>query len=290
MVQNKVRLWSVAIVFIMALLGGCSSNLVYNNLDWLVDWYIDDFVDLNSQQKNKLDKRLGQLLFWHRNQELGQYQALLVQLKSDVSDKKLSSDQWLEYMVAIRNHWLRTRDKVGFQLSQMATELSANQVAELFENMQLKNQDEEAEFNDQDAEDIQEEHFENIFDTVKDQLGSVNALQEQAIIVYVQQWQSTTLEYLAYNRRIQADAKATFESSTFEKNQPEDLSRNLYQLLTHPQQYESSELQKMIKSNRALSAQLLQKIHASITPEQQSQLNDNIQEMIELLEELIKGG
>ncbi len=274
----------------MTLLGGCSSNLVYNNLDWLVDWYIDDFVDLNKQQKNKLDKRLSQLLLWHRNQELGQYQKLLVQLKSDVSHKKLSSDQWLKYMLAIRSHWLRTRDKVGIQLSQMATELSANQVDDLFENMKVKNLDEEEEFNDQDAEDIQQEHFENIFDTVKDQLGSVNALQEQAINVYMQQWQSTTLEYLAYNRRIQAAAKVIFESNTFEKNQAEDLTRNLYQLLTHPQQYQTIELQKMIESNRVLSSLLLQAIHASITPKQQSQLNDNIEEMIELLEELIKGG
>jgi len=290
MLKNKFTLYSVAIVFMMTLLGGCSSNLVYNNLDWLVDWYIDDFVDLNKQQKNKLDKRLSQLLLWHRNQELGQYQKLLVQLKSDVSHKKLSSDQWLKYMLAIRSHWLRTRDKVGIQLSQMATELSANQVDDLFENMKVKNLDEEEEFNDQDAEDIQQEHFENIFDTVKDQLGSVNALQEQAINVYMQQWQSTTLEYLAYNRRIQAAAKVIFESNTFEKNQAEDLTRNLYQLLTHPQQYQTIELQKMIESNRVLSSLLLQAIHASITPKQQSQLNDNIEEMIELLEELIKGG
>ncbi len=285
---KKCRSFSVLLVALTVLLGGCSSNLAYNNLDWLVGWYVEDHVDLNYQQKKTLGTRLEQLLQWHRSQELSQYRALLVQLQDDINHNKLTSEQWLTYLVVIRSHWLRTRDKVGLQMSEMAPELSVIQVADLFNNMQQKNVDKEEEFKKLSDEDVQQERFDDLYDVVEDQLGSVNTAQEHAVKRYVQQSQSTVLEYVVYNKNIQQAAYTLFENGFINSSDSTYLLQRLYQLLIHPQQYQSIELQEMIKSNRALSADLLQQIQANITPNQQSHLNDNVHEWIELLDDLIK--
>ena len=59
-------------------LGACSSTtFVYNRLDFLVPWYVDDYVDLNQQQKQHLDGLLEPFLVWHRARELPDYLKIL---------------------------------------------------------------------------------------------------------------------------------------------------------------------------------------------------------------------
>ena len=50
----------IAVVFTLSiLLTGCSSKFAYNNIDWLMYWYIDDYVELDKSQKSLLDGVLG---------------------------------------------------------------------------------------------------------------------------------------------------------------------------------------------------------------------------------------
>ena len=62
------------LVFCLLLLGACSgTTFVYNRLDFVLPWYVDDYAELNSQQDVYLDELLAPFLTWHRNQELPAY-------------------------------------------------------------------------------------------------------------------------------------------------------------------------------------------------------------------------
>jgi len=59
-------------------LSGCSATqLIYNRVDILVRWYLDDYVSLDSEQQERFDARLETLLDWHRREELPAYVMLL---------------------------------------------------------------------------------------------------------------------------------------------------------------------------------------------------------------------
>ena len=63
---------------VVATLTGCSATqLIYNRVDILVRWYLDDYVSLDREQQVRFDARLETLLDWHRREELPAYVALL---------------------------------------------------------------------------------------------------------------------------------------------------------------------------------------------------------------------
>jgi hypothetical protein len=63
---------------IVLILSGCSATqFIYNRVDILVRWYLDDYVSLDREQQARFDSRLEGLLDWHRREELPAYVVLL---------------------------------------------------------------------------------------------------------------------------------------------------------------------------------------------------------------------
>ena len=67
------------------LAAGCTMSFTYNHLDWLIPWYVDDYVDLSRQQRQLLQGQLGPVLQWHREEELERYLELLDQIEADLA-------------------------------------------------------------------------------------------------------------------------------------------------------------------------------------------------------------
>ena len=63
---------------IVLTLSSCSATqFIYNRVDILVRWYLDDYVSLDREQQARFDSRLEGLLDWHRRDELPAYVVLL---------------------------------------------------------------------------------------------------------------------------------------------------------------------------------------------------------------------
>lgn len=76
---------------LLALLGviafslqACSTQFAYNRLDWLISWYMGDYIELDREQKVLLKQRLEPLLDWHRYEELDNYVGILDRIKLDI--------------------------------------------------------------------------------------------------------------------------------------------------------------------------------------------------------------
>lgn len=67
----------ILLVVLLGLMGGCGVRFVYNQLDWLVPWYLDDYIELDGQQKKLFKIRLEQYLAWHRREQLPLYAEFL---------------------------------------------------------------------------------------------------------------------------------------------------------------------------------------------------------------------
>ena len=70
------------ILVFVVFLSACSSKLAYNNLDWWVYWYLDDYIELKEGQEEKFDDHLQNWLRWHKTTELRRYKAHLSEIKA----------------------------------------------------------------------------------------------------------------------------------------------------------------------------------------------------------------
>ncbi len=74
----------IIVLLCVLLLGGCSAKFAYNNVDWLIYWYLDDYVELNNEQEDMFDDMLSNWIGWHKQQELPQYKSQLEDIVANI--------------------------------------------------------------------------------------------------------------------------------------------------------------------------------------------------------------
>ena len=66
--------WRMLLIGLLALVAsGCAVRFVYNQLDWLIPWYLEDYIALEGAQKPLFKSRLKNYLAWHRQEQLPRY-------------------------------------------------------------------------------------------------------------------------------------------------------------------------------------------------------------------------
>ncbi len=90
--RSKLTLWLTVVTLVFTLNACTATRLAYNNAAVVLNYYLDDFVDLSSTQKTWLRPRWTKLVEWHRENELPIYKKLLVQSKEQLSRPVTASD------------------------------------------------------------------------------------------------------------------------------------------------------------------------------------------------------
>ena len=92
MAKVRYRMRMVPLFLAMLLLCACSLKLMYQYADWMLIWSIDDYFDLNFQQRAFLDEKIEEQLLWHRRHELPVYATFLRQLQQKGQDGLTASE------------------------------------------------------------------------------------------------------------------------------------------------------------------------------------------------------
>ena len=157
----------------------CSkTTFSYNQLDWLIPWYLGRFVNLDQEQGRYLDSLLDPYLDWHRAKELPQYLKTFENLEMLLDDELEHAD--LEYLEdEIERAWIRLEQRSLDWLISLATTLSAKQLEDFLEKLKKQqNKYEDKYLPRTDAEFIDEARKE-FKDTLKKYLGSISSEQER---------------------------------------------------------------------------------------------------------------
>ena len=89
-------------LLLCVILAGCTTSFTYNQLDWLIPWYVDGYVDLTREQRKTLRAQLEPFLSWHRNEELKRYIEILDEIEAGIASPLTGSQvlDWIEEIVA----------------------------------------------------------------------------------------------------------------------------------------------------------------------------------------------
>ncbi|MYM95163.1 DUF6279 family lipoprotein [Duganella vulcania] len=81
------------LVILLAVLAGCSSlRLAYNHGDTLLYWWLDAYVDLNSDQKTWVKRDIDELFRWHRKTQLRDYAQILQTAQRQLAGTPTTAD------------------------------------------------------------------------------------------------------------------------------------------------------------------------------------------------------
>ena len=97
------RFYLTLVVFFSFLLSSCSSiQLAYNQVDFLLKWWIDDYVDLTSEQEQLYDQSIPLLVKKHRQEELPKALQQLRKLRAKL-DQPLQIDDGVNIVKDIKS-------------------------------------------------------------------------------------------------------------------------------------------------------------------------------------------
>jgi len=174
--------WRKALVIgALLLLGACSgTTFVYNRLDFLLPWYVDDYAELNAQQETYLAELLAPFLRWHRNQELPVY----VQILAGIEDS-LNRPQTPAGIAAVfaemESAWLRLEGEALNWLLDIGAQLSAEQIAGFLAEMSKQQKEYEEEYLQRSDEEFYQDSYDNLADNAKEYLGTLSDAQRDLL-------------------------------------------------------------------------------------------------------------
>ncbi len=265
------------------LISGCSTKFGYNNIDWLIHWYVDDYVDLDQQQRKQFDAQMEKFLAWHRDTELPLYRSQLVEIQQKVTVGDLNQQQWYGHLDQIRQHYSRSRDELAVLMAPLATTLTDEQVDELF--AELKDQDEEdredelAETPEQDRQ----ERFERMVERMESWFGQFNGQQIALLEKYVDNYESSFFQRMDFRARIQQAMAVLLE----QRNSRADFESQLVALIQNPEKYQGAELIESRAQRSRQYAALLAEINKTLSVGQREHLVEEIQDLVDDIDDLM---
>ncbi len=273
------------IVALTVLLSACSSKFAYNNLDWLVHWYLDDYVELTKEQEELFDGYFKKWHSWHRSEELDKYVAQLKALKTDIERDELNAQAISSHLDGARTHWTRLVNELAPELAVLAEDLDDEQVVYLFASLEKENAEREKELLENaelDDSERLEKRTESLFDDLKERVGRLSAEQKKIIEDFAPDFRTTALQNIRYRRAIQSAARSLFADKA---NNPQ-FKPQLVHLLTHTDDYRDEQYQADSLHNRVRYTAMMEALLPTLNAKQKRKLIKQIQDMIDDFEDL----
>lgn len=121
----------IAVGFALALAACSRIDLAYRNLDRLVPWSLDDYLDMNREQKTLLDDRLREHLAWHCKTQLPGYLDWLDRVRDMVADDQVTDQALQQRTREAREAIGRVAEEITPSATGLLRGMSDTQVAEM---------------------------------------------------------------------------------------------------------------------------------------------------------------
>lgn len=261
-----VRWLVLAALLVVA--SGCAVRLVYNQLDWAIPWYFDDYLTLESEQKTVFRQQLDDYLYWHRVDQLPQYASFLREVAVQAGN---GLDQ--HEITAIQG---RTEAFANTLITQMIPHVttvfagvSDAQVEQFYRQLRKSNKAFRKEHIDVSERAKRKQAANDARDYVERWVGGLNDDQDEIIRHWSESYEPMGKEILegriAWQNRFR-------EILQLRKSQPEQYQQRMAHLLNDRQFGRTDAFNRKFQRNSEALASLYQQLDASLTAEQRKRL------------------
>lgn len=265
----------------IALLGACSSGFVYNNADWWINWYINDYVKFNRQQQARFDQHVDQQMLWHRSSQLPRYEQFLQAVRRDVAGD-LSVPQVRAHFATVYGFW---RDFVGAAIpamTQMLADIDDAQARQFMSRVEKDSAEFEAEYVKPDTRTLLLQQTRSTEKNAKKWIGPLTDRQRQII----RDWAASIHHVYPASLQQRLRWQQALADALHHRRNQAQLQTRLQVLFVDPSQFWSDNYRAMIDANEILTAQLLVDLHRSLTVNQRKHLFAVIDDYLADLQQL----
>jgi hypothetical protein len=264
---------------LLLLLQACSSTtFIYNRLDFILPWYLDDYVDLNRLQKASLDELLTPFLHWHRTAELPHYVEILAELERDL-DTQVTPEMVGQRFSEVESAWLRIEEEAINWMLALGAELSDEQIAAFLAVLQEQQDEYEEDYLGRSEEAYLEDSYDNFVDGLQDYMGRLDKGQRASLREASAQLQRMDTLWLIERAVWLANLGAALEREP-------GWQRQLRAMKAAREESYSPAYREMYAHNMAVVEVVIAKVLNSRTQKQDRRLRSKIKDLREDLEAL----
>jgi hypothetical protein len=165
----------------VVLAAGCSTiRFTYNHGDTLLYWWLNAYLDLDSDQSTWVKQDINKLFQWHRTTQLHDYAGLLANMQRQLAGNPTQADLLSDY----RDMKART-ELLAFkalpELADLARSVKPDQIAQMEKKFTKNNEDFRRKFMSGDVNHQREVRFDKSMDQFKLWFGSFSRDQEAVL-------------------------------------------------------------------------------------------------------------
>jgi hypothetical protein len=269
----------LALACVVLILAGCSSTtFVYNRLDFLLPWYLGDYVDLDREQARYLDELLEPFLRWHRQHELPQYVIFLDQVQTTLAAPVDVTDLG-RIATEARSAWLRTESRGLAWMLALGESLTDKQVDDLIQALWKQHETYRDKYLSRSDAQYYEDSYENLRDTVIEYVGRISKPQRRALEADSAQLRRSDAAWLAE----QAQWFTTLEELLRREEGWQDRTREA--VAARPDNAPAL-YRELLEHNTGVLQTALARLHASLTPRQKTHLAKRLAQLRDDLRKL----
>ncbi|MFM2587054.1 DUF6279 family lipoprotein [Vibrio sp. TBV020] len=270
------------LVLICSALIGCSSKFVYNNMDWLLVEYLEDYVELNNDQEALVERRIAVLSEWHRREEIPHYIEHLDELMA-IEPKTFTLDQLEAQQDKLQQHSLRLVARVAPEMYALARELSDSQVDELMDSIRVRHTKYKKKYQGLSEAEIKARYKERIVDSLETWMDDLTKEQLEIVNVWVDELYVTTGDWINY----QTNMRIEMNSLLAQRLNVSSFQPQFNKLMFNPDSLYPPLLEEKIEYNKQIGNQYLVKVINSMTDDQTKFYRAELQDWKELAQAIL---
>ena len=172
------RTRALFLIALLALMAACSTiRFSYNHGDTLLYWWLDAYVDFAGDQSDWVKRDIGELFQWHRKTQLHDYAALLGTLQRQLAANPTQADLLADYR-QMRSRTETLAMKAVPDMVDLARSLTPEQIKQMEERFNKKNDEYRRKFVSGSVEKRQEARFDKSMEQFKLWFGGFSNEQE----------------------------------------------------------------------------------------------------------------
>ena len=260
--------WRGLVIGVLALLmAGCAVRLVYNQLDWLVPWYLDDYIELEGPQEKLFKSRLESYLQWHRREQLPQYADFLEEVAAQ-AEKGLTREQIAAIQLRTEELAQAMVDRLQPDMIELFAMASDQQVDQLFKKFEEGNERYRKDYLEASPKEQRKQRAREARKYVERWTGSLNKDQRQLIRDWSRSYELMGPELaetrLAWQREFRRILELRHDRPAYEAA--------FRQLLANPTFGRSEALQKKFDRNQQALVALYLELEHSLSTDQRKRM------------------
>jgi hypothetical protein len=177
---HRIRL--VLLVAFMALMAACSTiRFSYNHGDTLLYWWLNAYLDLDSDQADWVKKDIDNLFQWHRSTQLRDYAGLLANMQRQLASGNVTQDTLLSDYRDIKARTELLAFKALPQIADLAMSIKPDQIANMEKKFAKNNEDFRKKFMSGSVDDQKQARYKKAMEQLELWFGNFSSVQEAAL-------------------------------------------------------------------------------------------------------------